>query len=178
MGRSRYNFYAPLAPHFLTCTINHWVPIFTRLATVQVVIDALAYRQYHRNMKIFAYVILENHLHLIAQSENLQKEISSFKSWSAKQLLQVLHEQGATHVLKQLAFYKKAHKRDRQYQVWEEGSHPQQIQSHEMLLQKIEYIHHNPVKRGYVDKAEHWRYSSARNYAGRDGLLDIDTSWF
>ena len=90
----------------------------------------------------------------------------------------VLQEQGATHILKQLAFYKKAHKHDRQYQVWEEGSHPQQIQDEAMLLQKLEYIHYNPVKRGYVDQAEQWRYSSVRNYLGCEGLLDIDTSWF
>ena len=177
MGRSRYKIYHAQAPHFLTCTINHWIPLFTRPATVQVVIDALAYRQAQRGLKIVAYVILENHLHLIAQSENLPKEISSFKSWTARQILQVLQEQGATHVLQQLAFYKKAHKRDRQYQVWEEGSHPQLIQSDEMLIQKLEYIHQNPVKRGYVDRAEHWRYSSARNYAGQEGLLPIDSIW-
>ena len=177
MGRSRYKIHDQQAPHFLTCTINNWIPIFTRPSTVQVIIDALAYRQSQRSLKIYAYVILENHIHLIVQSANLQKEISSFKSWTAKQLLLVLQEQGATHVLKQLAFYKKAHKQDRQYQVWEEGSHPQQVQCEAILLQKLEYIHHNPVKRGYVDLAEHWRYSSARNYQGCEGLLDIDTSW-
>jgi hypothetical protein len=47
-----------------------------------------------------------------------------------------------------------------------------------MMRQKIEYIHHNPVKRGYVDDDVHWRYSSARNYAGQEGLLKIDTGWF
>ena len=42
------------------------------------------------------------------------------------------------------------------------------------MKQKIEYIHHNPVERGYVDKAEHWRYSSARNYAGEEGLIEVE----
>jgi len=45
------------------------------------------------------------------------------------------------------------------------------------MRQKIEYIHQNPVKRGYVDDALHWRYSSARNYAGLDGVLEVCTSW-
>ncbi len=177
MGRSRYIIYDLKAPHFLTCTINNWIPIFTRQATVKVVIEALAYRQSQRGLKVYGYVILENHLHLIAQSENLQKEISSFKSWTAKQILIVLKEHKADRILRQLAFHKKAHKKDRQYQVWEEGSHPQQIQNDKMLLQKLDYIHLNPVKRGYVDKVEHWRYSSARNYLGHEGLLGIDTSW-
>jgi putative transposase len=89
----------------------------------------------------------------------------------------VLKEQRAERILKQLAFYKKAHKQDREYQVWEEGSHPEQIQSHAMMLQKIEYIHLNPVKRGYVDNPIHWRNSSARIYAGEAGVLKIDTEW-
>jgi len=46
-----------------------------------------------------------------------------------------------------------------------------------MMLQKIEYIHQNPVKRGYVDDPVHWRNSSARNYAGANGVLKIDTEW-
>lgn len=42
-----------------------------------------------------------------------------------------------------------------------------------MLRQKLEYIHFNPVKRGYVDRPEDWRHSSARNYAGLAGLIDV-----
>jgi hypothetical protein len=51
------------------------------------------------------------------------------------------------------------------------------IMSNKMMIQKLEYIHANPVKRGYVDLPEHWRYSSARNYAGEQGLIDIDQWW-
>jgi putative transposase len=76
MGRSRYRIYEQQAPHFLTCTINNWIPIFTRPATVQVILDALAYRQEQRGLKIYAFVILENHLHLVAQSPDLPAEIS------------------------------------------------------------------------------------------------------
>jgi hypothetical protein len=45
------------------------------------------------------------------------------------------------------------------------------------MRQKVDYIHLNPVERGYVDQAEHWRYSSARDYSGSDGLLEIDRDW-
>ena len=60
-----------------------------------------------------------------------------------------------------------------EYQVWEEGFHPKQITSDEMMAQKLEYIHFNPVTRGFVDKPEDWRYSSARNYLGKAGLIPI-----
>ncbi len=45
------------------------------------------------------------------------------------------------------------------------------------MRQKVNYIHENPVKRGYVELPEHWRYSSARNYAGQGGLLDVCVEW-
>lgn len=45
------------------------------------------------------------------------------------------------------------------------------------MRQKLEYIHNNPVKRGYVDHPEHWRWSSARNYAGLEGVIEVDTDW-
>jgi hypothetical protein len=48
------------------------------------------------------------------------------------------------------------------------------IQHAEMLKQKVEYIHDNPVRREYVDEPCHWRYSSARNYAGQPGILQVE----
>jgi len=127
--------------------------------------------------KIFAYVVLENHCHLVAQSNALDHDIARFKSYTAKQLIAYLAENNVTQILEQLAFYKKAHKDDRAYQFWQEGVHPQLIQNDEMMRQKIEYIHHNPVKRGYVDEAKYWRYSSARDYAGQPGLLEVFRQW-
>ncbi len=46
-----------------------------------------------------------------------------------------------------------------------------------MMWQKLEYIHNNPVVRGYVNDPIHWRYSSARNYAGQVGLVPVTTQW-
>ncbi|WP_198552773.1 hypothetical protein [Psychromonas sp. Urea-02u-13] len=45
------------------------------------------------------------------------------------------------------------------------------------MRQKIDYIHQNPVKRGYVDQATYWRYSSARNDENEGGLIDICKLW-
>jgi hypothetical protein len=42
------------------------------------------------------------------------------------------------------------------------------------MREKLDYIHHNPLKRGYVDRAEPRRYSSARNYAGQAGQIEVD----
>ena len=173
MGRSRYKIYDETAPYFLTCTILNWIPIFTRPDTVQIILNALNHRQQNRELRIYAYVILENHMHMVAQSPRLKKEIASFKSYTARQIIDYLKQKNAKRILEQLSFFKKQHKKDRQHQVWEEGCHPEQIQSEAMLRQKIDYIHNNPVKRSYVDEPAHWRYSSARTYEGQTGLMPI-----
>jgi putative transposase len=89
-----------------------------------------------------------------------------------------LNKQQEKHaILDKLKSLKLDFKGDREHQFWQEGNHPKQIISHEMMRQKIEYIHHNPVRRGYVDLPEYWRYSSARNYIGKKGLLDVCMEW-
>ncbi|WP_020483877.1 REP-associated tyrosine transposase [Methylomonas sp. MK1] len=178
MGRSRYRILQSQQPHFITCTVLNWIPLFTRPATVQIVLDALFYRQQQHNWRIYGYVILENHLHLLVQADDLTNQIAHFKSYTARQLIDYLQAINAERLLKQLNWFRKAHKTDRDYQLWEEGSHPQLIDNPDVLRQKLDYIHLNPVKRGYVDLPEHWRYSSARNYAGQDGLLPVYRDWF
>jgi len=177
MGRSRYKIYEPTHPHFLTSTVSHWLPIFTNTQSVQIVIDSLEYLKKSDNLTIFAYVILENHLHLVASSDDINKTMQKFKSYSAYELLQLLQKNNATTLLRQFAFHKKAYKEESTYQIWEEGFHPKLIQSEKMMFEKINYIHNNPIKRGYVDEAQHWRYSSARDYEGIEGLLKVERLW-
>jgi REP element-mobilizing transposase RayT len=81
MGRSRYRICHEKAPHFLTCTVLNWIPLFTRPQTAGIILDALRYRQEETGWKIYGYVILENHIHMIVQAENLVMELP----------LQILH---------------------------------------------------------------------------------------
>jgi len=177
MGRSRYKIHEPSAPYFLTCTVLHWIPVFTRTESVQIILESLKHLQEHDNLKLYAYVVLENHLHLIAESDDIALSMRKFKAYTAKKILELLRERNARTILDQLAFYKKAHKPETSYQLWQEGVQPKLIQSEQMMRERIDYIHLNPVKRGYVDDAVHWRYSSARDYEGSDGLIEICRVW-
>ena len=177
MGRSRYKIYEPTYPHFITCTVLHWIPLFTRKASVEILIESFKYIQQTDNFKLYAYVILENHIHIVAQSDDIGKSMAKFKRHTARQLILLLKKENVKTILEQLTFYKKAHKIDREYQLWQEGIQPKLIQNDAMMIDTIKYIHYNPVKRGYVDEASHWRYSSARDYAGTSGLLDVERFW-
>ena len=161
----------------MTCTVLHWIALFTNQQSVQILIDSLKHLQQSDNLKIYAYVILENHLHLVASSDDIARSIKKFKSYTAKEILSLLQKQNIKTILDQLAFYKKAHKQETTYQVWQEGMQPKLIQTEQMLREKINYIHNNPIKRGYVDEAKHWRYSSARDYEGINGLVEIERMW-
>jgi len=177
MPRSRYRFTDAASPHFLTATVNNWLPVFTRPETVEILLDSWRFLQREAGFKVYGYVILENHLHLVASSSDLSRDMQRFKAWSAREILALLERRRSTRMLELLAMFKRRYKTASHYQLWEEGSHPQLIQDEEVMRQKLEYIHQNPVKRGYVDCPEHWRYSSARDYLGQPGLIEIERGW-
>ncbi|MBF0219374.1 MAG: transposase [Gammaproteobacteria bacterium] len=172
MGKSRYKIVTDeKTPYFLTCAVVNWLPLFANPVIAQVVIDSLRYLQEQQRIELHAYVMMENHLHLIVSAVELSREIGAFKSFTARSAIDWYQANDSQWVLKQLHFYKEQHKCDQEFQFWQEGNHPQWIKDEAMLLNKLEYIHHNPVKRGYVDDPIHWRYSSYRNYMGWDECL-------
>jgi len=177
MTRTRYKIYNEQQPHFLTMTIVEWMPLFINPQIVSLLLQSLRFVQREREVVLYAYVIMEHHLHLIASAPHLGKTMKELKSFTARQIIDYLGGQKSISFLGRLKGAKLSHKKESDYQLWQEGSHPEEIYSEKMLLQKVEYIHHNPVRRGYVDEPKHWRYSSARNYEGEEGLLEIWTDW-
>ena len=177
MGRTRYRIEETQRPYFLTCTIVGWLPVFSNPRCVEAIFDSWRFQQTERQLLILGYVIMENHLHLIAAAPELSKLLQQFKSYTAKKIIEALQASAANVFLDQLRYRKAKTREDSVYQVWQEGNHPQEIQNDEMMWQKLEYIHNNPLKRGYVDNPLHWRYSSARNYAGQAGLINVETDW-
>ena len=177
MPRSRYRFAADKYPYFMTNTVVAWLPVFCHPDFAKVVLDSWQFLQREREIDILSFVIMENHVHWIAVGPQLSKRVGEFKSFTATTILRQMENKGYETLLQELQFFNARHKIDQQHQLWQDGSHPQQIESDEMMWQKIEYIHNNPPRRGYVDDPVHWRYSSARIYAGQAGVLKICTDW-
>jgi putative transposase len=177
MGRSRFRFGEPSSPHFLTCTVVGWLPVFTRPETVQILFDSWRFLSDQGRMELLGFVVLENLVHFIAAADDLPKEVGNFKSFTARRIIDYLVERRVRTLLDGLEFHKLRHKVDRPFQLWQESSHPKAIEGEAMLRQKLGYIHDNPVKRGYISDPAHWRYSSARNYAGMEPLVPVTTDW-
>jgi putative transposase len=175
MGRSRYKFVTnENQPYYLTCTVINWMALFGLPDVTNIILDSLRFMIDQHRLTLHSFIIMEHHMHMIASGEDLSKEIGNFKSYTAKVIINLIIELKHIDILKQLEFNKKRHKTDQTYQFWQEGSHPQIIMDDKMLNQKLDYIHYNPVKCGYVEDPVHWRYSSYSNYYGQEGLLPIE----
>lgn len=177
MARDRYKIFGNEYPYFITLTVIEWISAFSIKPITEIILDSLNYLINKKRLLIYAYVIMENHLHLVAQSKNLRKEISNFKSYTAKEAINYLKEYHYDNILSKFHFYKLKHKTNRNYQFWQEGFHPVMITNYNILHQKIDYIHNNPVRRGYIIDPTHWMYSSAKDYSGERGKIKVFIEW-
>jgi REP element-mobilizing transposase RayT len=164
--------------HFITATVVDWVDVFTRQRYCDIIIDCMGFCVKNKGMILYGYVIMSNHIHLIIQSDKgkLSDLIRDFKKFTAKTILESIQNEPESRREWILERFKKAtetHNRNKNYQFWKYGNHAEEIYSHRFMWSKLNYIHLNPVKAGIVEKASHYRYSSASNYVNNEGLVAI-----
>lgn len=175
----KYKVYDGQQLHFITITTVGWVDILIRRNYKDLLIESLRYCQQHKGLQIYAYVIMTSHLHLIVSAQTgyeLPDIIRDFKKFTSKQLSQALQNPAESRriwMLKKFFYEAQRTRRGKQYKVWQDGYHPVALTNNRMMDRCLEYIHQNPVEGGFVDEPWHYSYSSARNYAGEKGLLDI-----
>jgi len=167
--------------HYVTFQIVRWIDIFTRQIYRDILIDSLRFCQQHKCLEIYAFVVMSNHIHLLIRSEigKLSNTIKEIKSFTAKKILEAVNTESEIRrdwILNLFGFSAKQHKRNEKYQVWTHENHAAIVYSNQFMDSKIRYIHENPVRAGIVEKEEDYLYSSARNYAGLDGVLDVIVS--
>ena len=174
MTRSRYKTIRGTRTYFVTSTVTGWQALLTRPHLAGIILDSLRFIHCERRIILHAYVLMENHFHLVGSSDRFSDEMRKLKSFTARMIVDRLKKDNDWATLANLKVNGQGTKANQGYRVWEEGFHPKAITDETMLRQKIEYIHNNPVRRGYVDIPEHWRYSSARQYMGSDGLVPVE----
>ncbi len=169
------------ALHYLTIQVVQWADIFTRQIYRDIVIDSLRYCQENKGLEVYAYVIMSNHIHLLAKSlnDNLSDLIRDFKRHTSKKIIETAEQGNESRrewLLMIFRYAARGHKRNNEYQVWTHENHAEEIFSNEFIEQKIDYIHNNPVRSKIVSKPEDYIYSSARNYAEMESILEIVTA--
>ncbi|MEO6130901.1 MAG: transposase [Saprospiraceae bacterium] len=181
MSEGGYRITDQYATYFMTFTIVGWVDLFTRKACVQILIDSFKYCQEKKGLILYAYVIMGSHLHIIAAAREgtsgLSAIVRDFKRYTSKQIIEWITENNKESRRSWLdvvfKFYGKYNSNNQIYQVWQQSNRPMQCVTPQFTMQKLNYIHENPVKAGLVDKPEDYRYSSARNYL-REKVVILD----
>lgn len=159
--------------HFLTCTVVQWVDVFTRRVYADIILDSLKHCQEHKGLQIYSWVIMSNHLHLIAgsvQGNDLSDTLRDFKKFTATQIINTI---AANPLESRKSWLLWLLKQKDEITFGQPGNHPEEIITQDFILQKMNYIHSNPVRAGIVDKEEEYLYSSARDFYNRKGLLEL-----
>ena len=166
--------------YFLTMTVVNWVDVFTRPVYKHIIIDALKYNQENKGLIIYAWCLMSNHLHLIAEADekhNLSDILRDFKKFTSKAIVKEigenLQESRKKWMLSEFEFAGRYKSNIKHYKFWQDGNEAKEIHSNSFLEQKLDYIHENPVKAELVENGHEYLYSSAKNYAGEVGLIDV-----
>uniref|UniRef100_UPI004048CAF1 REP-associated tyrosine transposase n=1 Tax=Flavobacterium sp. TaxID=239 RepID=UPI004048CAF1 len=165
--------------HFITATVVDWIDVFTRQNYRDSVVECLNFCIKNKGMIVYAYVIMSNHIHIVVQSNEgkLSDLIRDFKKFTAKTILDKIQNESESRREWMLERFQKAtetHTRNKNYQFWQYGNHPEEVYSEKFLWSKIDYIHMNPVRSGLVKKIEDYIYSSASNYINNEGLVEVE----
>jgi putative transposase len=151
--------------------------VFKDETAFKMIIDSLDYCRREKGLLIHGYVIMPDHMHLLLSSQGtaLSSIVRDYKRFTSKKLSGLLEANENTRLLEY--FHKVAvhTSRGTDYTIWQRGDPPIQITSRSMFLQKVDAIHIHPVKCGFVDRPEQWKYSSARNYLMDDhSVMKVD----
>jgi REP element-mobilizing transposase RayT len=169
----KYKFHNPDGVYFVTFAVQGWVDVFTRNEYKNILIDNFAFCQKNKGLELFAWCIMINHVHLIVRAEErhlLSDILRDFKKFTSKAVLKAISENQRESRKEWLA---KQFETSEGNRFWRADNQPVELWSHAVIAQKLNYIHQNPVEEGLVFRAEDYVYSSAIDYAGGKGMLDI-----
>lgn len=153
--------------YFITLTVTDWIDVFTRRVYNDFMVENLNWCQQHKGLNIYAYVIMTNHIHMVANvtEGSLGDVLGHFKTYTSKGLFKLIKsnelESRRNWMIKAFERAGKYNPLNTNHQFWQNGNYPVLLYSLPVINQKIDYIHDNPVKAGFVGSAHEFWYSSA-----------------
>ena len=168
------------ALHFLTLTTVGWIDIFAYKRYKDLIVDSLNFCVLNKGLVVYSWVIMSNHLHLICGAKEpylLSNLIRDFKSFTAKEILKEVQKNTESRkdwMLIVMRYHAANNIRNDEFQVWQQDNYPIELESPSWISQKLQYIHNNPVRAGITVLPKEYIYSSAKRYAGMEGLVSIE----
>ncbi len=179
-GTTSYRIGDQNALHFITLTAVGWLDIFTRKIYKDLIVNSLDFAVKNKGLEIYAYCIMSNHIHLIVRASegfNLSDILRDFKKFTSRQIINLIKEENESRrewMLNLFQYAGQKNPNNKNFQVWRHDNHPVELYSSDVIDQKLDYIHKNPVVAGIVENEEDYIYSSARNFAGLTSVLQIE----
>lgn len=154
MPSTRISIGAASGVYYLTFTVKNWYYLFDRHNRFGLLSDSVKYCQSHKGLKVYAYVFMLNHVHLIATAPDMIAFVRDFKKFTSKEI----HKSIIANEPNVLTLFEKD---EGGFEFWAKTNMPKVIENERYLLQKVNYIHDNPVRKQYVNRPEDWVWSSA-----------------
>ncbi len=179
----KYKFHNKEGLYFVSFAAVYWIDVFVREEYAVKIIENLDYCRKNKGLEIYGWCLMPSHMHLIirAKESNPEQVLGKFKEFTSKQLQQAIKENIQESRKEWLLWmFKRAGDKSANVkygQFWQHHNKPIELWSEEVTGQKLNYLHNNPVAAGFVFKPEDWKYSSAIDYSGGKGLLEIDFLW-
>jgi putative transposase len=167
--------------YYMTLTVVDWVDVFTRPVYRQIIVDSLKYCQEAKGLEIYGWVLMSNHIHLIASATKpgitMSDILRDFKKFTSKKIVKAIQEEPTESrrqwMLHRFEFAGSYNPKIKDYKFWQDGNEAKEIHTPEFFYQKLTYIHNNPVRAEIVEHPDEYLYSSARNYARKSALLEV-----
>ena len=175
----QYKFLNPEGVYFTTSTIVNWIDLFTRKDYVEILLNSIRHCQSRKGLIIHAWNLMPSHLHLIVSKRGSHKfheifrDLKKFTAIEIVKCMKEINESRREWILQQFADTGAPLTRISNYKVWQDGNHPVEFVTNKMITERLFYLHYNPVEAGFVWKPEDYCYSSAFDYAGGKGYLDV-----
>ncbi|MDT3404162.1 REP-associated tyrosine transposase [Mucilaginibacter terrae] len=165
--------------YFISFSVVYWIDLFIRNDFKQILINSWNYCKKNKGLEIYGWCIMTSHVHMIIGSgqDNLSDIVRDMKRHTSQQLKEaIMHHPQESRKQWMLWMKQRAGKRNgnnANFQLWQQDNHPIELNTHQILHQKLDYIHNNPIEAGFVEKPEDYLYSSARNYYGLSSMMDV-----
>ncbi|MBP7476930.1 MAG: transposase [Chitinophagales bacterium] len=181
MAGDRYSIKSQNDMHFSTFTVINWMDVFIRDVYRNIIVDSLNYCVKEKGLEIYAWCLMTSHMHLIARANegySLSDIYRDLKKHTSKQIVEAIKnnpESRREWMLDFIAYAGKLDSRKIGNKFWKEDNHNIILLPMSTIIfeQKLDYVHNNPVDAGFVDEPHYWKYSSACDYAGIKGLVNI-----
>jgi putative transposase len=174
------NIYTDGAVCFWTSSIIEWIPVFKSRTACLAVLGILDTCRDRYGVRLLAYVLMPDHIHLAVWSESgrvARAFLQRFLALTASEIASLAYfgaKRGNPTASEWLIEFRERARGNSKVRVWKERGRAFPVTERDALVEKVRYIHENPVRKGLVLRPEDWEFSSAQWYAGGESQIPVD----